>query len=524
MKFERELAPRPTGHPLGRALRTYDTPFVRAQFPHAPTLDGVLAAARGLTPTSDEVVRRLRVENAALGHPALDFALAPLAAGGAAVVTGQQPGLFGGTLLTFEKAAAAVNIAAAATKRGVPCTAIFWSQSEDHDLEEVNRFEVEREAGFERASAPIADQGRRLGDLRIDAETVRFAVELLQSTCGAAAPASATPKEGERFSDWTMRIVLEMLGPRGLVVADPRWFRDLQRPLLARAIREAADFDAAFRADTAAVRAAGYEPQIEAGAPGGLFLIDEDGRRRRLTAGSPWAYENGAAFTEAELLALLQREPDRFSPNVQLRPLTQSVLFPVAAQVGGPAEVAYFAQFPALFRVAGFALPAMIPRPSSTVLGLKEAKARSALGIATRMLLDDPASWPPEPDVDLTLRAVFERLSVAEEAAWAALDPAAGNEPMRRAVEGFKERGRTSREKLRETFRRDAEREAGVERNRRRKLAEWVRPKGKPQERVLSGPHVWSRATPEAFRSWLDQLDPFDPRHLVCTFELEDRP
>ena len=524
MKFERETTPRPSGHPLGRAVRAYDTPFVRAQFPHAPTLDGVLGAARGLKATSAEVVRRLRIENAALGHPALESALAPLAAGAAVVITGQQPGLFGGTLLTFEKAAAAVNIAAAATKQGVPCTPIFWSQSEDHDLDEVNRFEVERDAGFERTSLPIPDRGERLGDLRLDAEAVRFAVELLKATCGSSAPASATPKEGERFADWTMRVVLEILGPRGLVVADPRWFRDLQKPLLTRAIREAVAWDAAFLADTAAVRAAGYEPQIEAGAAGGLFLVDAEGRRKRLTAGAPWTYENGVTFKEDELISLLEREPDRFSPNVRLRPLTQSILFPVAAQIGGPAEVAYFAQFPALFRAAGFPLPAMIPRPSSTVLGLKEAKARAALGIETRMLLDDPAHWPPEPDVDLRLKEAFDGLSAAEESAWATLDAAAVNEPLRRAVDGFKERGRASREKLRETFRRDAEREAGIERNRRRKLAEWVHPKGKPQERVLSGPHVWSRATPEAFRRWLEQLDPFDPRHLVCTFELEDRP
>jgi bacillithiol biosynthesis cysteine-adding enzyme BshC len=469
-------------------------------------------------------VARLRRENAALGHVAVAEPCDALAAGAAVIITGQQPGLFGGTLLTFEKAAAAVRAAAAATAAGAPCVAVFWSQSEDHDLEEVNRFEREHETGFERTSLPLPHHGERLGDLRLDAASVDAALELLRASGGELGPAAARPIPGERFSDWTLRVVVEVLGPLGMLVADPRWFRDLQRPLLTRAIREVESFEAAFRADTATVRAAGYEPQIAPAAPGGLFLVDDAGRRSRLTAGSRWSLEGGGAFSADELVALLERDPDRFSPNVQLRPLTQSVLFPVAAQIGGPAEVAYFAQFPSLYRVAGFPLPVMIPRPSSTVLGVKEAKAREALALDAVTLLDDPASWPPEPDVDGSLASLFGDVAAAEEAAWEKLVAAADNDPLRRAVDGFRDRGRQSRDKLRETFRREAERKAGVDRHRRRKLAEWTFPKGKPQERILSGPHLWSRAGLPAFRRWLSELDPFDGRHLVCTLEPEDRP
>jgi bacillithiol biosynthesis cysteine-adding enzyme BshC len=526
MKFERETPPVVVGHPLGAALRDYASAFVRERYPHPPSLEGTIAAARGLPPASAEVVDRLVRENVALGHPNAAAAADPLRRGAAIVVAGQQPGLFGGTLLTFEKAAAAVSAAAAATAAGTPCVALFWSQSEDHDLDEVNRYEREDEAGYVRLTAPIADEGRRLGDLRIDEGVVAWARERLTEAGAGSAFAAIEPRAGERYSDWSLRVVVALLAPRGLLVADPRWFRDLLTPFLHRAIDGAAAWHAAFRADTELVRAAGFEPQVDGGAAGGLFLVDEAGRRRRLAAGADgrWTRDDGRSYSAAELRALASAEPDRFSPNVQLRPLAQQFLLPVAAQIGGPAETAYFAQFPGAYRAAGLPLPATVPRPSSTVLGVKEAKARDALGLDARALLTDPATWPAEPDADAATAELFARVAAAEESAWEPLAAAADNDPLRRAVDGFRERGRAQREKLRDTFRREAERKSGVERNRRRRLTEWVRPKGRPQERVLLLPHLLARASVDALRGWLAALDPFDRRHVICTFGPEDLP
>ena len=64
-------------------------------------------------------------------------------------------------------------------------------------------------------------------------------------------------------------------------------------------------------------------------------------------------------FSRESLAATLEREPHRFSPNVQLRPLTQQVLLPVAAQIGGPAEVAYFAMLNEKGGVEGYKIEAI---------------------------------------------------------------------------------------------------------------------------------------------------------------------
>ena len=70
--------------------------------------------------------------------------------------------------------------------------------------------------------------------------------------------------------------------------------------------------------------------------PGRVFLCEE----RQRVAGTP----RRQLYSTAELLAILDAEPERLSPNALLRPVFQDAILPTSAYVGGPAEVAYFAQ------------------------------------------------------------------------------------------------------------------------------------------------------------------------------------
>src|SRR5262249_37655231 len=56
------------------------------------------------------------------------------------------------------------------------------------------------------------------------------------------------------------------------------------------------------------------------------------------------------------------------SANVLLRPAMQDSIFPTAAYVGGPAEIAYFAQAVAVYHVFGRPMPPVFPRISATIL------------------------------------------------------------------------------------------------------------------------------------------------------------
>ena len=127
------------------------------------------------------------------------------------------------------------------------------------------------------------------------------------------------------------------------------------------------------------LEAASYHSQV---APQSslLFLIDENtGARLALKRMAPTAEEpNGLwhaagetgnqSFSTADLLGILDAEPERISPAALLRPVFQDFLFGTTAQVGGPAEIAYLAQSTVLFeRILGRQTPP-IARFSATLI------------------------------------------------------------------------------------------------------------------------------------------------------------
>jgi bacillithiol biosynthesis cysteine-adding enzyme BshC len=74
------------------------------------------------------------------------------------------------------------------------------------------------------------------------------------------------------------------------------------------------------------------------------------------------------SFDKQELVELARRCPNCFSPNVSLRPVVQDYLLPTAAYIGGPAEVAYFAQLRAVYETLGRQEPCVLPRASLTMV------------------------------------------------------------------------------------------------------------------------------------------------------------
>src|SRR5690606_18974169 len=83
-----------------------------------------------------------------------------------------------------------------------------------------------------------------------------------------------------------------------------------------------------------------------------------------------------AGISETALLDMIETEPDRFSPNVLLRPVVESAVFPTVAYVAGPGELSYFAQIGCLFAAHGILAPVVVPRPSVTLI---DGKVRSTL-------------------------------------------------------------------------------------------------------------------------------------------------
>jgi bacillithiol biosynthesis cysteine-adding enzyme BshC len=346
-------------------------------------LDEIERARPPLPAHWPELVRLLAAQNPSESAAA---ALAALEQGAGTILTGQQVGLFGGPLYTPYKAASAIARARKSTAADRPHVAVFWLASEDHDFAEINQvtFPAGRElATLAYASAP---QGPLPAGRIVFDESITALVERAAEIFG---PSEATDdliaayKPGRTFAQAFAEFYAKLFAAQGLLTVDAsgREFHRLGAPVLRAAIERADEFHAALMGRNEVLEAAGYSAQVTVAPQSSLlFLIDDEtGGRLALKRIPPTAEEpNGLwhaaseagnqRYSTADLVGILDAEPERISPAALLRPVFQDFIFGTTAQVGGPAEVAYLAQSTVLFeRILGLQTPP-IARFSATLI------------------------------------------------------------------------------------------------------------------------------------------------------------
>jgi bacillithiol synthase len=307
--------------------------------------------------------------------------IAKLRAGARAVVTGQQVVLFGGPLLTVLKAATAVARAREATvATGVDHVPVFWMATEDHDLAEVDQVSLLTKTTVEVLHAGLkVARAVPVGGVVPGPELISVldrASELLEY-----APVSEwlrecyLPQDGAHHSLALAfgRLIAKLFAAQGLIVMDAasREFHALGASTLRYAIEHAAELQKALIARSEELVSGGYHAQVlVAEGASLLFLLEETtGERVALRRSGEGQWKAGVrTYSSAELLEILESAPERLSPNALLRPVFQDTLLPTAAYVGGPAEIAYFAQSAVLYEAILGHITPVLPRLSATLL------------------------------------------------------------------------------------------------------------------------------------------------------------
>jgi len=155
-----------------------------------------------------------------------------------------------------------------------------------------------------------------------------------------------------------------------------------------------------------------YHVQVKS-RPTSIFLMTKQGRKavRVDEAGDQFVCGDDT-YTREELLALLDSNPEMFSPNVVLRPIVQDTILPTAAYIAGPGEIAYFAQFRSIYEWAGVPMPIIYPRASVTVLEPKIQKILNQLELSIpdfENSLDKMIQSNVLASMDIDAEAIFSR-------------------------------------------------------------------------------------------------------------------
>lgn len=317
--------------------------------------------------------------------------------GGVLVTTGQQPGLFGGPIYTWSKALSALALADALEEAtGIPAAPLFWAATDDSDFEEAAATLIAVPGGFEelRIEREQAASDRMLAYEPLP--SVRHLARALARGAGAAVDprvlevAAHCYRDGATVGGAYVTLLRTLLQPLGIGVLDAAHpgVSAAADPLLRRALRHAAELDAALAARAVELRQAGYEPQVALVKGLSLVFRRDGGVRARV----PSARASAVAESLVEL-----------GPNVLLRPVVEQAILPTIAYVAGPGELAYFAQTSAVADVLDEPPPLAVPRWSGTILephvlriltryGLEPHDLRDATAAETRLAR---AALPP---------------------------------------------------------------------------------------------------------------------------------
>jgi bacillithiol biosynthesis cysteine-adding enzyme BshC len=317
-------------------------------------------------------------------------------AGASAVVTGQQVALFGGPLFSIYKALTAIKLATEFTHSGQECVPVFWLATEDHDLAEVNHVTL---LGAEGLLVPFATEAHGPEDAPMNA--VRFTPEVearaeeaarLLGDSEAAGFLRQSYRAGETLGGAFARLFSRLFQHSGVILidaSDPE-LHAVAESVYRAAIVAASDLDDALLERGRELEAAGYHAQVKVTPSSTLLFSIKDGRRVPVHRANGDFTIGGERLGQRELLQRISERPAEFSANVLLRPVVEDYLLPTMAYVGGPAEIAYFAQAAVVYEELLGRVTPILPRLSATLVEPRIQRLLERYGISPAETFLDP--------------------------------------------------------------------------------------------------------------------------------------
>jgi len=432
--------------------------------------------------------------------------LVAAAKGGFVVTTGQQPALFGGPLYTWWKALSAIAFADALEKEtGLPVAPVYWAATDDSDFVEAastvvvtpdgaRKLQLDHldDPGLPMSLVPLGDTTRQLAVLRAAAGSAPHPA-ILELVERVYSP-------GETIGSSFVKLLRSVFSPLGLAVLDSSHssVREQGLPMMRRALERAPEVEAALLQRDAELKAVGYSSQVQTVRGRSLVFSSTDGRRARVS-------------TAHAMDLAVDRDSVELSPNVLLRPILECSIMPTVAYLGGPAEIAYFAQVSAAAAALGADPPLILPRWSGLVIEERIQKILDKYALTPEDFRDPHAveTRVAKDSLPESLRASIDELRRAVEQQVVKIDAADGERLVSpRVIEGL------SRNMLHRVERLERRYTAAIKQRGNAALHDvaaaraLLYPLGLPQERVLNIIPFIARHGDELFDSVMTEVAP----------------
>ncbi len=293
------------------------------------------------------------------------------------ITTGHQLCLFTGPLYFIYKIISTIALSQQLEEKYpknnfVP---VFWMATEDHDFKEINHINL-----FGKKIAWNSKQSGAVGSMNL--EGFDEVIKTLKSVLGDSQNAQKLIQLFEnsylkqnKLVDATRYLVNELFGKHGLVILDgddkklktqfiPIIKKDVLQKGFVKTIQNCSNDLAKNYKVQAHVRDVNF------------FRLSE--KKRELIKG-------GVAENE------IVKNPEKFSPNVLMRPLYQETILPNVAYIGGGGEIAYWMQLKSAFEQENIPFPILLLRNSALLISEKQWRKFESFGFNIEdIFLEEP--------------------------------------------------------------------------------------------------------------------------------------
>ncbi|MFD2969360.1 bacillithiol biosynthesis cysteine-adding enzyme BshC [Sphingobacterium bambusae] len=287
------------------------------------------------------------------------------------VTTGHQLNIFTGPLYFIFKIVSAIRLAKD-LKKAFPeynFVPVYWMATEDHDFAEINNTRV--------FGKKISwDVPAVSGTGRMSTSTIADTVKQYCNTFGISPNADRLKAiveqaylQNRSLADATRDMVNAFFKQEGLVIIDADR-KALKEPFIPYILQDVLEEKSVKAIDNSSKRLTelGFQTQVHARDINFFYLTDEF--RERIVRTEDGRFEvlhQQLYFTAQEMKAEIEQYPERFSPNVVMRPLYEEIILPNLAYIGGGAEIVYWLQLRANFNQYDVPFPILIPRNSAMI-------------------------------------------------------------------------------------------------------------------------------------------------------------
>jgi len=298
------------------------------------------------------------------------------------VTTGHQLNIFTGPLYFIYKIVTVINTCKELARRypAYRFVPVYWMASEDHDYEEIKSFRLDGKKYVWKTS-----QTGAVGRFKTEGFE-----DVLNALPGEIEIFRTAYSKYNKLADSVRYYVNEIFGPEGVIVVDPddRDLKSMFRDVMLEDITSHSTLKAVEKTNQK-LRDLKHEPQVFCREIN-FFYLDDNLRNRIERQGQCYhVVDSDLRFTEEQIRELIRTQPEKFSPNVILRPLYQEVIMPNVAYIGGPAEIVYWLQLKEAFDHFNVPFPAIMPRNFAMVIDKTVSRKLEKTGLDPALFFEE---------------------------------------------------------------------------------------------------------------------------------------